>query len=400
MAPEHVAHNFVLQRASLSENRSSNASDRFKRSHDSDGSRQIKVRRMRARPPLRAAYEQLMQRQRRGPEGAIAFATVVFGRKMRFPCLAAVLGAALQKLQPTVPRLAVVDTSLSPASLGILSSTWTLHRLLRDTLSPQNRKEVLWTLPYRSVLFMDADSYPVVSDGRFAHLNALRVAKLEKAWSSTTPSGLLAHRMRVNTARGCFNGGLLLLRTDAAVRHELERARKEKPWQSPGKHLPPCTAWGFDQPPLHAVFALRERESPRQDLNTTTRVWSELSDSKYGGLKIGDPYTCNLKTSNHSDTLATERFHTLDVFQAWGNSAPLGLHSCGLKRTRLGLPCEGLPPRFPARCAEVHTEFARMWWKLFLTLPLGTRRECLGAYDEPDTEHPSQANEDRATWLF
>ena len=153
---------------------------------------------------------------------SLAFATAVYGEHVHNACRAAVLGQALRVLDPTVPRVAVVDWSLSEGATLLLTRhrVWSLKSLQQydNVLNIRLRLKVaLWLLvAYDRVLFFDSDHLPVLS-GSAAQLRA-RAAAFRRLYR--TGGELVAMRdlgeRSTKLGEHCFNSGLMLLQPGQA----------------------------------------------------------------------------------------------------------------------------------------------------------------------------------------
>ncbi|EOD30288.1 hypothetical protein EMIHUDRAFT_233130 [Emiliania huxleyi CCMP1516] len=239
-------------------------------------------------------------------------------------CAAAVLGKALERLDPRRPRTAIVH-NLGREELGILThgKLWRLHRW-RTPLDGLNNKNPLWSLPFARVMYFDTDHLPLLTGS--AERIELRRASFEQAWSEP---GELRALGEVNAKTGllCFNGGLLLLRPAAASAARLEAASNMSarlvgtPPSQWGRrvaafnqgaavpfegNLSRCSHPGGDQVPLNAAFQ---------------HNWAPLN------LTSIDPYSCGWAVAGGGGDSGDQpaRFSQLDAYHSFLNTLPLQL---------------------------------------------------------------------------
>ena len=300
-------------------------------------------------------------------------------------CAAAVLGKALERLDPRRPRTAIVH-NLGREEFGILThgKLWRLHRW-RTPLDGLNNKNPLWSLPFARVMYFDTDHLPLLTGS--AERIELRRASFERAWSEP---GELRALGEVNAKTGllCFNGGLLLLRPAAASAARLEAASNMSarlvgtPPSQWGRrvaafnqgaavpfegNLSRCSHPGGDQVPLNAAFQ---------------HSWAPLN------LTSIDPYSCGWAVAGGGGDSGDQpaRFSQLDAYHSFLNTLPLQLGAscnesaaaagrCPLPRSvMVGSRRWALAGRHA--CQASHSRFAKYWWELFRSLPSRTRVVC------------------------
>ncbi|EOD30051.1 hypothetical protein EMIHUDRAFT_462922 [Emiliania huxleyi CCMP1516] len=257
-------------------------------------------------------------------------------------CAAAVLGKALERLDPRRPRTAIVH-NLGREELGILThgKLWRLHRW-RTPLDGLNNKNPLWSLPFARVMYFDTDHLPLLTGS--AERIELRRASFERAWSEP---GELRALGEVNAKTGllCFNGGLLLLRPAAASAARLEAASNMSarlvgtPPSQWGRrvaafnqgaavpfegNLSRCSHPGGDQVPLNAAFQ---------------HNWAPLN------LTSIDPYSCGWAVAGGGGDSGDQpaRFSQLDAYHSFLNTLPLQLGaSCNESAAAAGREDKGV----------------------------------------------------------
>lgn len=302
-----------------------------------------------------------------------AYATLVAGDGPH-ACLAAVLGHVLRRLDPGRPRAAlVINASLETRRLLTAERLWDVHNH-KTTLvhNPQSFLRVplridltrtwgfpqtlalqpeLWALPFRRVVYFDADHVPTAdSDSR-------RLRGLWRLLESATLAALPEH------GNGCFNSGMMLLRPGEAMhtymRSEWRRLahNQSHPDSELMKLRKRCpSGWNGEQPMLNHAFA---------------RSWTALNDSNW---------RCIYVPKDTSEQCHTLRVASAPAFAQMGDSvhyfygmrpwAPRGSDpdACAL----YGL-CEG---SYPDLCGAVMTAAAAAWWRHFVQLPTFVRATC------------------------
>ena len=146
-------------------------------------------------------------------------------------CQAAVLGAALRRLDPKRQRLVVASSKAVPVSRRILEShgLWRVvdrRGLVNESQSSgqtkaklaheSGRKLPIFRLPYKRVLYLDADILPVRSLGH--------------VWDKSR-AGTLSATLNVPTeafdkrfGARCFNGGILMIEPSQRAAERLQAA--------------------------------------------------------------------------------------------------------------------------------------------------------------------------------
>lgn len=293
-----------------------------------------------------------------------AYATIVYGTNTTHGATAAysavALGRAIQSLDPARPRVVVIDSSVSHEMRTLLSGDglWSVFESAHP-LNNAGRKNVLWTLPYRRVFFMDADIFPIQGVGESRSARAKRQRRLDGLWQYR--GRLLSTRdmQARNNQSFCLNSGLMLLEPNPAVAFRLDAAATiQRQWEEAGHtgmhhkyptgHIFERCPFGHDQPPLNAVFK---------------GEWSGFRTAK---LLLG-PNMKQYCTEGGHTVNGIGRFYRKHTFyHAWSESMPLDLgancsvsglatRGCALKKE---MDEEGL-------CQGVHNQYAHEWWAAF-----------------------------------
>ncbi|KAL1500703.1 hypothetical protein AB1Y20_013350 [Prymnesium parvum] len=297
-----------------------------------------------------------------------SYATLVYGERRAAVCEALVLGAALDALDPAVPRTALV-ANLSAAARRHLSHRW---RLVEGGAAGGARaKSALWRLPYEKVFYLDADHLPLTAGDL-----AARRARFDFAWRADAPllaawelphPWLASLRARPLTASSrCFNGGALLLRPDEPTARRIAAAEAlMRAADAAGFSSGPKGQEATDAP----QFARCPQGSDQPPLNLAVQSFASLPLAQLSPL-----VPCAL-----SPPLAAA-----DTFHAFTGLTPLRLgEHCEAHAVLSGAKRCELPADTPTHklfrafgCADNLNSFAVEWWRLFRTLPRGAQDYC------------------------
>ena len=281
----------------------------------------------RSRAVFRPAKPPVLSERRRNQ----SYATIVYGDGA-VACAAAVLGAVLADLDGTRSRTAVVWNVSTATRRVLLLSGWTIFEAKPSAApsgqqEPMARKAALWTLPYRRVIFWDADHMPVPTKEA--------ASRLQKLWTMRGDPSFLAkgETPRHNRGNACLNSGLMLLSPDHGVATRMAHLASVPPHD-----LYSRCPHGHDQPLLNYMFPKFHSFGSAQ-------------------RQLG-PYMNKECTAFNRSTNAV--LHWADSYHFWNSTGPWA---------RLALP-EGEP------CADVHGAMALHWWQYFQCLPLGAQALC------------------------
>lgn len=296
-----------------------------------------------------------------------AYATIVYGtqggRGIKSACSAVVLGQAIKSLDPGRDRIVVVDPSVSHEFRSFLArdGLWSIFEHPHK-LDIVGRKTALWTLPYRRVLFMDADIFPIQGNGEGPAAKARRQQQFAGLWRSRGKLVATRDMGRGNENGRCLNGGLMMLEPNQATVFKinamveiqrnisvLPQERRYDP-DSAGHVFEHCRS-GNDQPPLNAAF--------RDE-------WAGFNgvDSPISGHVLG-PLMNHYCSRGGTTTDQQRRFYWQHPFyHAWARTTPLDI---GDKCSSSGLATQGciLSGRDNGMCQGVHTQYAYEWWTAF-----------------------------------
>ena len=288
-------------------------------------------------------------------------------------CSAAALGRVLSAIDPSRRRAALVY-NVSRKTRAVLTGDglWELHIMQPPFVLPQSVlwplrpplwgfQAQLWGLPFRRVLFFDADHLPLldVKPERLTHLwEHLKVPVKSIGALSEGPG-----------SHGCFNSGLMLLRprpsTLAAIELEAERLKVNSSRMSYGARLAQLqsrcpTGWNLDQPLLNSVFG--------------PTMWVEMKKywryaNSYSVLSEG---TCHVSTTaalaEHFDS-----FHFMHPVRPWEQS-----NECALFGAGCAVRTSSVDADWSARAQNctVWGAIAAAWWLPFMRLTGKTRALC------------------------
>lgn len=340
--------------------------------------------RARTKPPradrrLRAADDQ--------PLGTMeAYATIVTGDGPH-ACFALVLGRVLRELDGT-RRRAVLVHNVSAATLAMLTAdgVWEPHwmhepiiqcpqSVLWPNKSPLWAYQVpLWALPFRRVLYFDADHLPLLSVGVHSHRRTtpgIHSQRLRALWRHPVNVSSVGASIEGPPKQGCFNSGMMLLRPRLSTVVDLHREALELELGSsrlrPGSRLKllreRCPlGWNGDQALLNSKFQ-------SNFLRFGSKWTSESPYTVPGNARVCGASTAT-ELARHADS-----YHFMDPMRPWQQ-----LSKCAL----FGTSCTAHPIgdearlRFPARASNcsVWGTVASLWWKVFLELPTQTRAAC------------------------
>ena len=307
-----------------------------------------------------------------------AYATLVYG-DTPLACAAAVLGIGLRELDASRDRVAIVR-AISPRVRSILlSAGWRLHEVARKRLPQRQyvrdltRKNELWRLPYKRVLYMDADTYLLPAARGAASSRSLRLRMLWDAFpldtvGSVAATGIRPHFYANDTlTQTCFNGGFIMLKPDAATARRLDgidahRARQE-PEAATGRRCP-----GFDQPLLNRAFG--------------PSAWQRIGDAQWRSIthwvaSPDHPSVCGL-TSRDALLRSADAYHFFHKVNPWENV------NCVLC-VKGGMRCRPVVP-IGHECA-VHALTQTLWWQALLrALPANETSSCLALTEQVSTD--------------
>ena len=306
-------------------------------------------------------------------------------------CQAAVLGTALRRLDPKRQRVVVASSKALAISKQVLEQDG-LWRVLdrrelaandsrtsqsRDTKAKlaheSGRKLPLFRLPYKRVLYLDADILPVRS--------------LRHVWDRSS-AGTLSATLNVPTEAfdkrfggRCFNGGVLLVEPSKRSADRLQAAILDQ-WQNRKFNFWNCPQ-GRDQPALNAAFS-DWRALPLSVVLPVAGLRYVPSAVAQMSLRVqGDGVTALSEVPKRK---VRDFLSSSDVYHAWGSTDPISLMRMGKCTRRSVLEA---PPHSTDACeivrsdihepiaSAVHSEYAKWWWHFFGTLPNSTQQYCL-----------------------
>ena len=321
-----------------------------------------------------------------------AYATIVV-HDGPHACTAAVLARALKRVDPSRRRVALVDNiSAETEAVLLADGLWEVQRMEQPFVLPQSAlwprkppiwgfQAQLWTLPFRQVLFFDADHIPLARlSNSTSNVRSGARQRLLGLWSQA-PETPLAALGEGDAAHGCFNSGMMRIRPDLAtfarmkamaarMRHvELASNRDELD----GLRVRCPTGWNLDQPLLNHYF-------PKG-------TWSRLSQWRVGTpySLVGAPGICEIGTV---DALASyvDSYHYMHPVRPWQQHI-----SCKHNGTRC-LPDQMLAPyqqahklelrhhhqwrEFAVSCPKLWQHVFNAWFGEYKRLPAKVRATC------------------------
>ena len=280
-----------------------------------------------------------------------------------YACSAAVLGSVLRRLDAKRRRVALIyNVSAETVAMLTADQIWEVHQMPHPFVLPQSAlwsrrpplwgfQAQLWSLPFRRVLFFDADHMP---------LPDTPPARLLQLWDHHAGLQSLAAILEGTPQHGCFNSGLMMLRPRLSMLHEIGREATQlqvnTTRMSPSTSLrllrERCpTGWNLDQPLLNAVFRPGH--------------WTQLT-----AWRAATPYSvsdiCNVSVETEAAP-HMDSFHFMHPVRPWEQSSRCALFGagCGAATNTAGVPD-----------CHLWGTVSTMWWTNFLQLPSATRKAC------------------------
>lgn len=162
----------------------------------------------------------------------IAFASIAFGDAVSF-CVCAVLGERLKRLDSQISRVLVTDSE-SLFKHDLVRKTWRVVQAAPlYMVSPIIALKIyLWALPFRRVVYLDADNFP---------LQLFNKNSLQYVWALNLNSTVLGSPQD-GRGEGCFNGGFLVLQPNNVHFQNMRALIQRHPTRSgiPPSETPRC----------------------------------------------------------------------------------------------------------------------------------------------------------------